>query len=180
MTFSYRNHRERGSFEISAICIGGVVPVRARGRLFLETEPKSLNDTAREPAHSQPLPFSLPRVAQLVARLRLLQLLSRPFSSVVVIGNTLRRLASVLLLRLSQPPRPSSWLVKNWCGLPITRRSVFSRAQAGKQSARGLFDSFQSFLCFFALVHNKDSSEGTLKCAPKEFPKPEKDIPRTS
>lgn len=181
MKFSFRIHREHGAFELSAICIGDVVPVRARGRLSTCT--KSPQNKVHEPALFASVPFlPLPLARQLVARLRLLQLLSRPFSSVVVIGNTLRRLASVLLLRLSQPPRLSSVsrLEKNWCGLPITRRSVFSRAQAGKQSARGLFDSFQSFLCFFALVHNKDSSEGTLKCAPKEFPKPEKDIPRTS
>ena len=68
----------------------------------------------------------------------------------------------------------------NWCGLPITRRSVFSRCQSLQKPQRGLLKSFQSFLRFFALVHNKDSSEGMLKCAPKEFPKPEKDIPRTS
>lgn len=183
MTFSLRIFRERGSFEISAICIGGVFPVRASGRLSTCT--KTPQNKVHAPALFASVPFlPLPPARQLVARSRqqvLRLLLSRPFSSVVVIGNTLRRLASVLLLRQSQPPHGLALAqALNWCGLPITRRSVFSRAQASKQSARGLFVSFQSFLCFFALVHNKDSSEGTLKCAPKEFPKPEKDIPRTS
>lgn len=145
MTISFRNHRERGAFELSAICIGGVVPVRARGRLSTCT--KTPQNKVHAPALFASVPFlPLPLARQLVARSRLLQLLSRPFSSVVVIGNTLRRLASVLLLRQSQPPHGLALAkaILNWCGLPITRRSVFSRAQAGKQSARGFTQSLVS------------------------------------
>lgn len=116
--------------------------------------------------HSEPLPFNLPRVAQLVARSRLLQLLSRPFSSVVVIGNTLRRLASVLLLRLSQPPHGLALAkaILNWCGLPITRRSVFSRAQAGKQSARGITQTLRLGVSSVVALgfHEQQSTTGRI------------------
>lgn len=181
MTFSFRIHREHGAFAASAICIGDVVPVRARGRLSTCT--KTPQNEVHAPALFASVPLlPLPPARQLVARSRqqvLRLLLSRPFSSVVVIGNTLRRLASVLLLRQSQPPHGLALAqALNWCGLPTTRRSVFSRFQPSKQSKRGLSNRFQSILCLLALVHSKDSSEGTLKCAPKEFLKPEKEIPR--
>lgn len=105
--FSFRIHREHGAFAASAICIGDVVPVRASGRLSTCT--KTPQNKVHAPALFASVPFlPLPLARPLAARSRLLQLLSRPFSSVVVIGNTLRRLASVLLLRQSQPPRLSS------------------------------------------------------------------------
>lgn len=107
MTFSFRiNYPERGAFDGSAICIGGGVGVRARGRLSTCT--KTPQNEVHAPALFASVPFlPLPLARPLVARSRLLQLLSRPFSSIVVIGNTLRRLASVLLLRQSQSPRLS-------------------------------------------------------------------------
>lgn len=138
MSASLRIFRERGAFDLSAICIGDVVPVRARGRLSTCT--KTPQNEVHAPALFASVPFlPLPLARPLVARLRPLQLLSRPFSSIVVLGNTLRRLASVLLLRQSQSPHGLAFAqAKNWCGLPTTRRSVFSRAQASKQSARGI------------------------------------------
>ena len=105
--FSFRIHREHGAFAASAICIGDVVPVRARGRLSTCT--KTPQNEVHAPALFASVPFPLPLARPLVARSRHpVELLSRPFSSIVVIGNTLRRLASVLLLRQSQPPRLSS------------------------------------------------------------------------
>lgn len=96
-------------------------------------------------AYSEPLPKSSKAglLRKRVERYPEDTLRAFAFSSVVVIGNTLRRLASVLLLRLSQPPHglALAQAIVNWCGLPITRRSVFSRAQAGKQSARGITQS---------------------------------------
>lgn len=55
---------------------------------------------------------------------------------------------------------------------------LLSALQAGKQSARGISESFKTFLRCLVLVHDEDSSEGTISCAPKEFPKTEKEFPR--
>ena len=166
MSASFRIHREHGAFELSAICIGDVVPVRARGRLSTCT--KSPQNKVHEPALFASVPFlPLPLARQLVARSRLLQLLSRPFSSVVVIGNTLRRLASVLLLRQSQPPHGLALAkaILNWCGLPITtRRSVVSRAQAGKQSARGITQTLRLGVSSVVALgfHEQQSTTGRI------------------
>ena len=162
MTFSFRINREHDAFTASAICIGDVVPVRACGRLSTCTKTPQNED--RTPVLFPSVSFlPLPSARQLVARSRrILPLLSRPFSSVVVIGNTLRRLASVLLLRLSQPPRLSQGL-KNFCGLPNTRRSVFLRAQAAKQSARDVSCQFEGVSSVVApAFHEQKASKGTI------------------
>lgn len=163
MSASLRIFREHGAFAASAICIGDVVPVRARGRLFLETEPKSLN-AAHEPAHSEPLPINLPRVARLVARLRLLRLLSRPFSSVVVIGNTLRRLASVLLLRQSQSPHGLAARALNSRG-PLDRWS-FPLGYLRQKSPSSFHVRFAS--PFVSVAHGNNHSAGVRQGVAKD------------
>lgn len=163
MTFSFRINREHDAFTASAICIGDVVPVRGCGRLSTCTKTPQNED--RTPVLLPSVPFlPLPLARQFVARLRqqVLRLrLSRPFSSVVVIGNTLRRLASVLLLRLSQPPRLSQGLNAIWCGLPNTRRSVFSRFQSLQKAKRCLSKSFEPVSCVVApAFHEQKSTTG--------------------
>lgn len=167
MSASFRIHREHGAFAASAICIGDVVPVRARGRLSTCT--KTPQNKVHAPALFASVPLlPLPPARPLVARSRLLQLLSRPFSSVVVIGNTLRRLASVLLLRQSQPPHglALAQAIVNWCGLPITRRSVFSRCKPLQKAKRGLLGRFDVLSCRVSHVDKHGAkSDGKIQKA---------------
>lgn len=162
MTFSLRIFRERGSFEISAICIGDVVPVRARGRLSTCT--KTPQNEVHAPALFASVPFlPLPPARQLAARSRLLQLLSRPFSSVVVIGNTLRRLASVLLLRQSQPPHGLALAQALNSRGPLDRWSFISASlQACKQTSRRIGNRLHLPSCFVTGFHNGEASKGTI------------------
>lgn len=98
-------------------------------------------------AYSEPLPKSskaglLRKLVERFHRSHSLQAFA--FSFVVVIGNTLRRLASVLLLRQSQPPHGLALAqALNWCGLPTTRRSVFSRFKSLQKAKRGLSNRFE-------------------------------------
>lgn len=171
MTFSLRIFREHGAFAASAICIGDVVPVRARGRLSTCT--KTPQNKVHAPALFASVPLlPLPLARPLVARSRPLQLLSRPFSSVVVIGNTLRRLASVLLLRQSQPPHGLALAqALNWCGLPTTRRSVFSRFKSLQKAKRGLSNRFEVLSRRVSHVNKHGAkSDGKITKAFGEFP----------
>lgn len=118
--------------------------------------------------HSEPLPESskaglLRKLVERFSRSHSLQAFA--FSSIVVIGNTLRRLASVLLLRQSQPPHGLALAqALNWCGLPITRRSVFSRAQACKQSARGITQTLRLGVSSVVALgfHEQQSTTGKI------------------
>lgn len=187
MSASFRIHREREAFVLSAICLGGVFPVRMCGRLqHLETEPKSRNNkdhTSTPFALPSFLP-SLPTTGKLAARLRrVLPLLSRPFSSVVIIGNT-RRLASVHLLRLSQPPRlsrdeeprPSLEFFGAFVKAPLSL--ACPRNQLRQKFLRVPHIAFSPSFLSTAVVHEKKSNNGVSKCLTKEFPKTEKEFPR--
>lgn len=179
MTFSFRNHRERGVFELSAICMGGVFPVRARGCLSpheTETQPKSLNQVHAS-APISPVPFLPARQLAASLRQQVLRLLrSQPFSSIVI---CMRELASVLLLRLSQSPRsghgPNEFL---GAFLKAPRSLTRPRFQLRQKFPRGPLVTFRP-LPVLVLVHDKKRINGVQKCQTKEFPKTEKEFPRT-
>lgn len=166
MSASFRIFRERGAFELSAICIGDVVPVRARGRLSTCT--KTPQNKVHAPALFASVPFlPLPPARPLAARSRHpVESLSRPFSSVVVIGNTLRRLASVLLLRLSQFPRsghgPNEFL---GAFLKAPRSLTRPRFQLRQKSLRGPLDSFEvlSLSIAHGINHRAGVRQGVAK-----------------
>lgn len=156
MTVSLRIYRERKAFELSAICIQGIVPVRAQGCLEVATTHNLENDKALASDRSLPSSNS-PRAGQLVAAV-----LQRFFS-----------------IALRQRPFFSLGEGKNFAGAFLAPRNLSALVQPAKQSSSRFTDRFQS-LRSLAVVHTNDSSEGMKKCAPKEFPKTEIDIPRVS
>lgn len=169
MSASFRIHRERGAFELSAICMGGSVPVRARGCLSpheTETQPKSLNKDHASALITIPPLLPIPSAGNSAASLRqqVLRLLrSQPFSSIVI---CMRELASVLLLRLSQSPRsghgPNEFL---GAFLKAPRSLTRPRFQLRQKSLRGPLDSFEvlSLSIAHGINHRAGVRQGVAK-----------------
>lgn len=173
--FSFRiKSPERDAFTGSAICMGGVVRDRTSGRLLPlhETEtPKSLNkDHTSTPFQSLP---NSPLAGVLARSLRrILPLRSEHLSSIVI--DSLRELASVSLLRLSQPPRLSHvrWLIESLGAFLKAPRSLTRpRIQLRQKSPRGPLDSFKVLSCVVShvLKHGAKSDEEITKSV-GEFP----------
>lgn len=92
----------------------------------------------------------------------------------IVIRKCSRELASVLLLRQAQPPR----LSRNEKPRLISSSLRYLALKPCKQSRRSFPNRFRTSLRLIALVHDKDDSEGALKCTPKGFPISEKEFLR--
>lgn len=154
-SFRFSIYRERGVFELSAICIQGVVPVRMQGRLVATTYDNLEIYQALASDQSLPHPPSQAVTGQLRKLVERSSLRAFAFYPAVVVGNGLRRLASGNSSRSAQPPlRPAHGLRVNSRG-PLDRWSFISASlQACKQTSRRFTKCLASPFVFAAHGNN--------------------------
>lgn len=138
----------------------------------------------QHPVQSLPVPFEpvllqssqARELRKPVERFTEVTLRAFAFSSIVI---CMRELASVLLLRLSQFPRsghgPNEFL---GAFLKAPRSLTRPRTKFLQEPMRGPLVTFRP-LPVLVLVHDKKRINGAQKCQTKEFPKTEKEFPRT-
>lgn len=123
-----------------------------------------LSDRGGPPRDHQPSPVQQRRL-HLVSTGRCYgSAILRPASKPVCRG------AGALNRRHSAPP--------NFTGTISASRNRISRVHALQKPTRGLFVSLR--FSPIAVFHDENTSDGVNACPTKEFPKPEKEFPRTT